>query len=893
MSRIRGIAHRFRVLVDPDGYAREVEREIRFHLDREAMHKSGTGLDDQEAEAAARRQFGNVTYVREEVRRMTGMDWMDRIRQNLSYAVRGLRQSPGFTTAVVLTLGLGLGVNAAMFTLIDQVFVRPPAGVVNPKEVRRLYAALVRPKEATGRMVVGRMWYPDVRAIRRVDSTAVLGLYRDEQDSVLAKVGDASFGAQRSIADASFFKVLGVRPQLGRFFDASEDDIANPAPVAVISHAMWQRVFAGKPDVVGSVFSVKYRPITVIGVTAEGFSGLDLSRVDFWMPFGNAGSGTVRNGPWYEANRGYLSVVTRFGDAATEQRFLDVASRAAAATKVTLMSDSIGELRSGPIQASLGPGRQGKEVAISIRLAGVALIVLLITLANVSNLLLVRATRREREIAIRRALGVTRRRLFEQLLTESVLLATIGGAVALLLAVWAGSVLRALLLPEVRWPMGVLDPRLAAFAGAGSLIAGVLLGLVPAIHAWRPDLLASLRTGGKSGVYRRSSLRTGLLVAQAALSVVLLVGSGLFVRSLRNVQAIDVGFDFYSVSTVRILADTGSLKASIMAAMPTLLERIAAIPGVESVAAADAGPMLGESYGPATLPGHDSLPKVFGSRYPSQRVVTPGYFRTIGQRIVAGREFIAGDPPSIVVSKEIAQAYWPGQSALGKCIILGEKTGPCRPVIGVTVKTNRMAIINDRDPIGQFYTNVPAQADADKPVSILVRTPEAARARVAGILPAEVKSIVPGAAVVQLRPLEQSYDSSLRPWRLGATLFTAMGVLALIVAGVGVYSVIAYAASLRTNEMGIRIALGAKVGDIARLVLGDGLRTVAIGIVVGIALALAAGKLVSSLLYGISPRDPMIMASAAGILSVIGIAACLIPAMRAARVNPVTALRVD
>jgi predicted permease len=893
MSAIHGVLHRLRVLVDPEGYAREVEREIRFHLDREAMHRRDAGLTDDAAALAARRRFGNVTYVREEVRRMTGMDWMDRVRQNVGYAMRGLRQSPGFTAAVVLTLALGLGVNAAMFTLIDQIFVRAPAGVANPNEVRRLYASLVRPKEATGRMVISRMWYPDVRAIRRVDSTTVLGLYRDEQDSVLVKVGDASFGAQRSIADADYFRVLGVRPQLGRFFDADEDNIANPAAVAVISHAMWQRVFAGNPRVVGSVFYVKYRPITVIGVAADGFRGIDMSRVDFWIPFGNAGSGTVAKSPWYDAMHGYLSVVTRFKDAASEQRFLDIASRTASGVKIAFMGDSIGEIRSGPIQASLGPGVQGKEGAISIRLAGVALIVLLITLANVSNLLLVRATRREREIAIRRALGVTRRRLFEQLLTESVLLAIVGGVIALLLAIWAGSALRALLLPEVRWPTGVLDMRVAVFAAVAALLTGICLGLAPAIHAWRPDLIASLRTGGKSGTYRRSTLRTGLLVAQAALSVVLLVGGGLFVRSLRNVESVDVGFDFYRVNWVRIVADTGSLKTNIVEAMPALLERIARIPGVESVAAADAGPMLGERGTMATLPGHDSLPKVFGTRFPAQRLVTPGYFRTIGQRILTGREFIAGDPPSMIVSREMAEAYWPGESPLGKCIIVGEKTAPCRPVIGVTVTTNRMAILKDLDRIGQMYTNARTSLEADLPSSILVRTSEGSRARVAALLSAEVKRLVPRAMVVQLRTLDQVHDYELRPWRLGATLFTAMGVLALIVASVGVYSVIAYATSQRTNEMGIRIALGAKLTDIARLVVGDGLRTVAVGIVVGVVLAIAAGKLVASLLYGISPRDPVIMASAAVILALIGMVACVIPAIRAARVDPVSALRAD
>lgn len=886
MSAIRGLLHRVRVLVDPEGYAREVEREIRFHLDREAMQNQGLGLGERDAQDAARRQFGNVTYVREEVRRMSGQEWIDRLKQDFSYAARGLRHSPGFTAAVVLTLGLGLGVNAAMFTFLDRVFVKPPAGVVAPHEIRRLYAGLYRKDEPNARWFVPYLWYPQIREIRRgMDSSVVLGLFEEQTDSASVTVGDATSWVQRGWASTDYFRVLGVRPQLGRFFDAAEDDIANPASVAIITHAMWQRTFNSDPAVVGKTFRIKYRPVTVVGVAPEGFSGIDLSRTDFWMPIGNVGT-PVRGMPWYETYNGDMSIVTRFADAAAEQRFLDVASRAAPVGKVQYFGDSTAEVKSGPIMASVGPGKAAKEESIALRLGGVAMIVLLITLANVSNLLLVRATRREREIAIRRALGVSRGRLFEQLLSESLLLAVIGGAVALLLAFWVGAALRGLLLPEVKWATGVLDLRVVGFAGVAAIATGLLVGLAPAVHAWKPDLLSTLRAGGKSGAYRRSHLRNGLLVAQAALSVVLLVGSGLFVRSLRNVRSVDLGFDFERTHVLRVVADTGSLAKDMTAAMPDLLERIGRIPGIESVAAASQGPMLGVSFSQLFLPGHDSLPLVFGRRSAGQKTVTPGYFRTVGQRVLAGREFVKGDAPSIIVSEPMAKAYWPGESPLGKCLVLGPQNGPCLPVIGVVAKTNQMQIVED-DPIAQYYTN------GTTTPTVVMRIPPGRRDAILTMVTSEVRRLVPRAIVVRVRPMEEIFGSSLRPWKLGATLFTAMGVLALIVAGIGVYSVIAYATSQRANEMGIRIALGARVQDIARLVVTGGLQVIGIGILLGVALAYAGGKLVASLLYGISPRDPAVMTIAALILGLIGIAACMIPALRASRVDPVEALRAD
>jgi putative ABC transport system permease protein len=898
VSAIRGLLHRVRVLMNPDAYAREVEREIRLHLDLEAMQRRGAGLDEINAYVAARRQFGNVTGTREEVRRMSGIEWLDRIRQNFAYAVRGLAQAPGFTVAVVLTLGLGLGVNAAMFTFIDRVFVKPPAGVVKPDAVRRMYSALSRPNEPNGRLIMSSIWYAQLREIRRqVDSGVAIGLFRSAQDSFSVAVGTSTHPARRTIANSDYFRVLGVRPHLGRLFDAEENRIEVGAPVAVLSHAMWRRVFGGDQHAIGSTMRIQYRDITIIGVTPEGFSGIDLDRSDFWMPIGNAGSGMRNEVPWFDSYEGDFAVLTRFDNAASEQRFVDIASRVARPIRAKYFSDSTVAILSGPINVARGPVQRAKEVTISVRLIGVAVIVLLIAVANVSNLLLVRATRREREIAIRRALGVSRARLAEQLLAESVLLALIGGAVALVFAVWAGAALRGLLLPSVNWSSGALDVRAALFAGGAALLVGIVAGLVPVVHAWRPDLTVSLRAGSKNASYRRSGLRAVLLVVQAALSIVLLVGSGVFVRSLRHVQAIGLGIDVERTITIEAYADTGDLRPVMAEAMPAILDRLARIPGVQGVAAASAGPMQGASYIGLFLPGHDSLPMVGNERSPALKRVTFGYFHAVGQRLVAGRDFTGEDPPSVIVGESMAKAYWPGESAVGKCLIPGKRTGPCVPVIGVAEDTHHRRILDDRQ-LGRYYVNFDAGrlVGVNSPIentAAVVRAEPEAHAAITRMARVEIQRIGPRAAFVSVRSMMDVLANELRPWRLGATLFTVMGGLALIVAAVGVYSVIAYATSQRAREMGIRIALGAQLADIAKLVMGEGLRTVVIGIVVGIALSIAAGKLVASLLYGISPRDPGVMLGAALVLAAVGIAASVIPALKAARIDPISSLRVD
>jgi putative ABC transport system permease protein len=482
---------------------------------------------------------------------------------------------------------------------------------------------------------------------------------------------------------------------------------------------------------------------------------------------------------------------------------------------------------------------------------------------------------------------VSRGRLFEQLFIESAMLSLIAGGAAILLAFWVGSALRALLLPRVLWAQGPIDLRTAVFAFVTSLAVALLVGIAPALQAWATEAKSALKSGTSSASPRSVRFRAALVVAQTALSIVLLAGAGLFVKSLRQVKSIEIGYDIDRTLMASAVSER-SLGKDAAVAMPALMERVRRIPGVEAVASAASGPMEGYAVTMLYLPGRDSLPKVGGERGASHLDVSPGYLGATGLRLLAGRDFTAGDRRGLIVNKAMADGWWPRESAIGKCVIRGTPNAPCEPVIGVVENANTMRLMEESQK-AQYLVST----DNDPHSVLVVRADPARQAAVGDIVRTEMKRLLPGADYIRVRSMLTNLEPELRPWRLGATLFTAMGVLALIVAAIGVYSVVAYAVSQRTNEMGIRIALGAGANDVIRLVLGSGLRTVAIGVVAGVLVTLALGRLVASLLYGTSARDPWILAGAAAVLLLIGVAASMIPALRASRVDPISALRRD
>jgi putative ABC transport system permease protein len=881
MSLLDGLRHRLYVALRGEAYSREVRRELEFHADLEAL-------------AHTEPSIGNVTYYREEVRRMTLLRWLDRVAQDATYAWRGLKRSPGFTITVVLTLGLGIGVNAAMFSLLDQLFVRPPLGVVAPKEVVRLYDEVSRPTEPSGRLAYDHFMYPQYRAMRLADSTLPIAMFT-EPDSTAIVDGDARIPVRQSLVTAAYFHLLGVRPKRGRFFTAEEDRIEAPTRVAVLSDALWRSAYNADPAILGKTISLDMKPTVVVGVAPPDFTGLDLDAVDIWLPANNWDGSGFGGQPWYDTFQNSFRLVARAADGGTLERVRTVATSAVRSVHLNgFQYDSTAVVLSGSIVRALGPAKSAQEFSISTRLAGVALVVLLIACANVANLLLVRATRRQREVAVRRALGGTKAQLYQQVLIESLVLSALGGIAAILFAYWAGSALRGLMMPNIHWAGGAIGLRTIAFASLVALVTAFAAGLAPALQATRPDLVNSLKAGMREGAYQRSRLRSVLLAAQAALSVLLLIGAGLFVQSLKNIRGLDLGYDVDHVLTARPTFVTSPPATQIASAMPPLVERLRTVPGVEAVGYATAGPMGGYSVAGLFLPDRDSLPTLGAEGGASMIAVSSDYFRAAGVRLVAGRYFGEGDRPSaggapIVVGEAMARVFWPGQSALGKCLILGERANPCSVVVGVVADVHRMEIIEA--PTMQYYVPI---SESTRGVRVaVIRATDGAVPAVTRIVAQEMKRAFPQMDVPRIRSMKTMLEPQFRPWRLGATLFTAFGVLALVVAGIGVYSVISYAVSQRTNEMGIRLALGAHVGDIMRLVLGESSRVVVVGVLLGIGSAIVLGRLVASLLYGVSPRDPLVFAGAAVLLLAIGLIASLVPAWRATRVDPSSTLRAD
>lgn len=897
MSLLDGIRHRWYVLRRGEQYAREIEHELRFHLDLAGLASSDDGRAAQQIELEARRTLGNVTYYREEVRQMSALVWLDAVRQDLSYAWRGLRRSPGFTLAVVLTLGLGIGVNAAMFSFLDRNFAQIPTGITSPHDVRRLYINSVNWREPGQRYSYDSFTYPHFRAIVGALPSSVIVAAFTTPDSSAVIDGDARIPLRRSIVTGDYFRLLGIRAQRGRLFVDEEVRIETPTPVAVISDAFWQRAYQADAKILGRVIRIGPRQYTVIGVAAADFSGVDVDAVDVWLPANTYGGGSDEPEPWYDTFQSSFRIVARI-----PHTIADVGVTTAATTALRSVHlrgfgyDSTQAAVTGPLIRALGPGNRSQELKISTRLAGVSLVVLLIACANVANLLLVRSTRRRREIALRRALGVSSGRLYGQLFTETMLLGMLGGLVGLASAFWAADALRRLLLPSVQWAGPAVDLRTVIFVVGVSLISGILAGLAPIVHARRPDLINSLKAGAREGAYQPSRLRSGLLVIQTALSIVLLVGAGLFVKSLKNVRALDLGFEVSSTLLISpSFASASPPGPQIAQSLSIVADRLRSAHGVEAVAVASAAPMQGYGFTSFFLPDRDSLPPLGNERAPSVIAVSPDYFKATGITVLAGRDFGSEDRKdgagAIIVSRAMAQLYWPGESAVGKCAKIGKRDAPCSTVVGVVADVHRMELIEK--PSLQFYQPVTQTSAFFGVRELLIKTSSNNVAALTKLATQELRREFPQMLPPRARTIAQVLERQFRPWRLGAQLFTMLGLLALIVAAIGVYSVGAYAASQRTHEMGIRLALGAEARNILALMVGEGSRVLLLGIAVGIATTLAAGRLVATLLFGVSTNDPFVLVGTVLILTAIGLVATAVPAWRAAKVDPVTALRAD
>ena len=869
---LRGLVHRLRVWIAPASYAREVDAEIRFHLELDAMHARGDGLTDDDAAWTARKQFGNVTHVREEVRRMSGLEVLDRIRQDVVYAVRGLRRSPGLTATIIAIFALGIGVNSALFTVVDHVYFQAPPGLVDPGAVHRIVKRTV--SFFNIELVSEGFEIRDLQPMR----AAVCGLADIEgyEPATDVPIGDDG-GEKRTVgyATTGFFAFSGVRPFRGRFFAPEENVEGGGARVAILGYSYWRSRLGSDTAVIGRRLIIDSALYVVIGVMQPHFEGLDLDAVDIWAPRGSRPPGM--EGLWTNTEafvRLHAGADARFVRARLQTQY-----------------------QAGhPGQAWGGPGRldlvnvlearssvwrgwsDERDLALLRRLVGVALLVLVIAVSNVASLLLMRSLRRQREMAVRVALGVSAVRLIRLLVIESVLLAAVGGVAAFLLATWTGGALRAVLISDVRWSSTVVDGRMIAWTALIALGAGVLAGLAPATIVLRRDIIQTLKAGSAESGRPRSALRIGLLVTQTALCMMMLASAGVFLQSLRNAGNSNRGFD---ADRLIEFGFGGRVNEGVV------IQRLRMLPFVES--ATQALPLRGGGVTQVVFASGDTTPFAFAPDVPA---VDPAFMKTTGLRLLAGRFFdkvdVQGAEPVAVVNRTFAERYWKGGNPIGDCIRrIYEKR--CQRIVGVVGDVRWLLTVPPREAV---YTPMAQSRGVSSFFIVRVHGPATP------VMVAELRQILAPLSAnrgfwADPRLVADELEPQMRPWRIAAAMFLLFGVLALAAAGAGIYGLVGYDVTQRTHEFGVRIALGASARSILQLVLGSGLRVVALGLVVGLAAAFALGRVIASLLFETSPLDPLVLAVTAVVLSLAALAASFVPAWRATRIDPVVALRAD
>jgi len=825
---------------------------------------------------------------------------MDTLLQDLRYTARSLAKSPGFTLGVVLTLALGIGANITMFSIVDRMLFRPPPLLRDPGSVHRIYLAWTYRGEEVVDAGIQYARYVDLATW----TTSFSRSASFTEDDIAIGVGTDARELRVGIVSASFFGFFDAPPALGRYFTAAEDAPPTGTAVAVLGYGFWQTRYGGRRDVLGSTLQIGPTVYTIIGIAPQGFVGLWPNQPPAaFIPITSYGGGlaatAIRSGSWWTTySWTWASMIVQ------RKPGVSLATATADLTHAYLRSYTAQEAENpgqtpvalarprGIVASVLSErGPNGSDFAkVATWVSGVALIVLLIACANVANLLLARALRRRREITIRLALGVTRMRLLSQLLTESLFLAVCGGAAGVLIAEWGGTVLRAQFLASSADVSLFGNVRILLFAAAAALLTGVLTGLVPALQVLRLDLAADLKAGAREGTYQRSRTRAALLVAQGALSVALLVGAGLFLRSLRHVSRIPLGYDADPVLIVDLNMRGVRLDSARQVALRRdLLDAARSVPGVVHASPRVSAPFWGSWSVSLYVAGIDSVRRLGRFDF---NAVGPDYFATMGTRVLRGRGIsdrdIVGAPRAMVVSDAMAKALWPGREAIGQCVKVRFDTAPCTYVVGVAENIKAEQLGDDRT---FYYYLSSAQWDPENG-GLFVRVAGPA-AGFTETVRRRLQEVMPGAAYVTVVPFAEVLGRETRSWHLGATMFLAFGILAIALAAIGLYSVLAYNVAQRTHELGVRAALGAKQRDLVQLVVREGLAVSAAGIIIGMVIALAGGQWLGPLLFQESPHDPLVFGFVVAVLLGVTALASFVPARRAARIDPMLALRYE
>ena len=883
----RTLVHRLATTFRRHRLEDDLDEELRSHLEMAADTNLLKGMSAEDARHEALRSFGGVEQTKELYRDQRGLPIIETTIQDLRFALRMLRRAPGFSIVAILCLTLGIGANAAVFSWVEGILFRPYPAVIHQERLLALTGT------ARGEPGATALSWPDFADLQR-SCTLFDSFFVSKIMGTTLSIGDRAERTVGSIVSANYFDAIGVHPILGRGFEPGEDSGRNAHPVTVISYRLWQGRFKGDPQIIGKTQRLNGVLHTIVGVAPEGFYGTFVGwGMQFWVPTSmeevfEAGDYKLedRGARWIEA---YVRLKPGVTAEQAQEEISSVAKRLEADYPATNRGRNVKlwALWQTPFN-NAGTLLPTLEIMLAV-----VVFVLLIACANVGNLLLVRSVARRHEMAVRLATGAGRGRLVRQLFTEGLILSAFGAAGGLVVAHWCRHALVLLFPARAGVAMhlpGEIDWRVLALSAGVCLLATLLLGLVPAMQTSKIDLASALKaeSAGVAGSPERAWVRSGLVLLQVSLSFVLLVGAGLLMQSLQKIRASSPGFSTHGVLYTAVdLVSEGYDAQRAQNFQDELIDRVKALPGVESAAFARMTPLSYGSFSSTQIAVDGYQPPLEEQPTVQYNEVGPDYLATMGIPLVSGREFTRADDEKgalvSIVNETMAAQYWRGRNPIGERV---QVKGRWIQVVGVAKDSKYQSV--RETPKAFFY--VPRRQNFSVGAGLYIRTrlsPEA----VATTLAREVHALDPNLAPYEMITLQEQVDRSTSPQLVAVTLVGVLGALALLLAAIGLYGVMSYAVSQSRRELGLRMALGAGASNLLQLVISRGLALMAGGALFGAAVALGLTRLLGNLLYNVSPRDPLAFGAAFAVMTIAALAACFLPAWRAARTDPARALR--
>jgi len=875
---------RLRSLFRNDKAEQDLGEELQFHLQSQIDENVARGMNPQEARRAALHALGGVEQVKEECREAREMNLIENFVRDLRLGLRMLRRNPGFTVLAILCLTLAIGANAAVFSWVEGILLRPYPLVSNQERLVALAGTVRGERDETS--------WPDLLDVQR-SCNLCQALFVSNITGATVSVGERAQVITGSIVSANYFDAIGVHPIFGRGFEPDEDTGRNAHPVVVISYHLWQTRFNGDPEIIGKTQRFDNVVHTIVGVAPEGFYGTFVGReMEYWVPasmveafYGGGDKLEDRGARWCEAYVRLKPGVTRNQ---AQQEISAIASRLEAEYPATNRGRGI---KVWPLWNT--PFNHASHLLPTLEImVVVAVFVLFIVCANVGNLLLVRSLARRHEMTVRLAVGASRGRLLRQLLTEGLLLSACGAAGGMLVAYWCRHALVLFFPGDVLYLPGQIDSRVLGLSAAVCLAVTLAVGLVPAFQTRHLALAETLKTEASAvmGARGQAWFRSSLVVLQVTLSFLLLVGATLLMQSLSQIRASSPGFSTQVFDTSIPLVTAGYDAPRAKMFQDELIQRVRALPGIEAAAYARVVPLSYQSYSstPIAVDGYEP-PANGESTDELYNEVSPDYFATMGIPLISGREFTPADdenaPRVAIVNQTMVARYWLGQNPIGQRL---QVKGNWVQVVGLVKDSKYYSL--EEPPRPFFY--VPLRQYFEIEPDIHIRTTQPLQTIQSALL-REVRALDPNLALYEMITLQEQVNRSTSEQLVAVTLVALFGGLALLLASIGLYGVMSYTVSQSTRELGLRMALGAGPANLLRLVLSRGLLLTATGLIVGIALALLLTRLLGNLLFHVSPRDPLAFGAAFLVMTLASTAACFLPAWRATRTDPMRALRAE